>query len=192
MRLMAGQSRSQPGTRSELLMAISYEHLKQLDQANHYLELAKGRAPDNPDVQRSLAGYYRETGNYAKRLRLKSIRNPKPDVKAELAYTYQLDGNRQDGRSYIQAANDIAARYRFAAFCGAGRSCHRLDRPCEPISEPAAALIPISIGCTQSGERLRSIEERDSDAVQEYNARWPTCPKARPRDSFTAFKCTWI
>ncbi len=54
----------QPGARSELLMALVYEHQKQLDLASRYLELAKRHAPDNPDVQRSLAGYYRETGNY--------------------------------------------------------------------------------------------------------------------------------
>ena len=32
--------------------------------ALHYLELAQQRAPNDPEVQRSLAGYYRETGNY--------------------------------------------------------------------------------------------------------------------------------
>ena len=32
-----------PGPRSELLLAISYQHLNQMDEANHYLELAKKR-----------------------------------------------------------------------------------------------------------------------------------------------------
>ncbi len=44
-----------PGTRSELLMALSYQHLKQFDQANRYLEMAKRRAPNNPEVA-ALAG----------------------------------------------------------------------------------------------------------------------------------------
>ena len=56
---------TQPGTRSELLLAITYQRLKQLDQANHYLELAKSRAPENSEVERALAGYYLETGSYA-------------------------------------------------------------------------------------------------------------------------------
>src|SRR5665213_1310727 len=99
--------RLQPDARSELLLAVSYQHLKQMDLASHYLNLARQRAPNNPDVQRSLAGYYRETGNYPAAIdALKSIRNPKPDVTAELAYTYQLDGNQNQAvKLYTQAAN---------------------------------------------------------------------------------------
>src|SRR5580700_10056853 len=99
--------RTEPGTRSELLLALSYQHLKQFDQANHYLEMAKQRDPNNPEVQRSMAGYYRETGNYPAAIAaLKSIHNPKPDVKAELAYTYQLDGKQEEAaKLYSQAAN---------------------------------------------------------------------------------------
>ena len=42
--------RIQPGARSELLMALSYQQLKQMKLASHYFELAKRRAPNNPDV----------------------------------------------------------------------------------------------------------------------------------------------
>src|SRR6202035_3864984 len=99
--------RIQQSARAELLMALAYEHEKKLDQANRYLELAKRNAPDNPDVQRSLAGYYRETGNYRAAIAaLQSIRSPRPDVKAELAYTYQLDGKPDEAaKLYVQAAN---------------------------------------------------------------------------------------
>lgn len=99
--------RIQPGVRSELLMALCYQHLKQMDLASQYLELAKRHAPDDPDVQRTLAGYYREAGNYSEAIAaLKSIRKPKPDVIAELAYTYQLDGKLNDSAQlYEQAAN---------------------------------------------------------------------------------------
>ena len=76
----------EPAAQSELLMAVAYEHLKQMDLASHYLELAKSRAPNNPDVERSLAAFYRDTGDYAKAVdALTSIRGPKPDVVAELA-----------------------------------------------------------------------------------------------------------
>ena len=97
----------QPGARSELLLALAYEHQKQLDLASRYLELAKRHAPDNPDVQRSLAGYYRETGNYPAAISaLISLQSSKPEVRAELAYTYQLDGKQEEAaRLYAQAAN---------------------------------------------------------------------------------------
>src|SRR5579863_4186087 len=54
----------QPEGRTELLIALSYQRLKKYDEANHYLEVAKKRAPNNPEVQRALSGFYRETGNY--------------------------------------------------------------------------------------------------------------------------------
>ncbi len=98
--------RSGPSARAELLMALSYQHLQQMDLADRYLELAKRHAPDNPEVQRSMAGYYREMGHYSEAIAaLKSIRNPKPDVEAELAYTYRLDDKPEDSaRLYAHAA----------------------------------------------------------------------------------------
>ena len=100
--------RAHPDARPELLMGICYEHLKRMDMATHYFDLARRHAPDNPEVQRSMAGYFREMGKYDEAINaLKSIRNPKPDVVAELAYTYQLDGRLNDSaRFYAQAANN--------------------------------------------------------------------------------------
>jgi tetratricopeptide (TPR) repeat protein len=106
---LGNAERLRPEARSELLLAMSYQHLKQMDQANRYLEMAERRAPDNPEVERSMAGYYRETGNYTQAIaQLKAIKNPKPDITAELAYTYQLDGKLADSaRFYAQAANAV-------------------------------------------------------------------------------------
>ena len=101
--------RAHPDARSELLLAISYEHLNKPDMANKYLEAARKRAPDNPEVQRAMAGYFREEGKYSEAIAaLKSIRHPRPDVVAELAYTYQLDGKLEESaRTYAQAANAV-------------------------------------------------------------------------------------
>lgn len=99
--------RAHPDARPELLIGICYERLKRMDMANHYFDLAKRHAPDNPEVQRSMAGYFREVGKYGDAINaLRSIHNPKPDVVAELAFTYQLDGRLSDSaRLYAQAAN---------------------------------------------------------------------------------------
>jgi tetratricopeptide (TPR) repeat protein len=101
--------RAHPDARSELLMAICYEHLNKPDMANKYLEAARKRAPDNPEVQRAMAGYYREEGKFGQAIAaLKSIRHPRPDVTAELAYTYQLDGKLEESaRTYAQAADAV-------------------------------------------------------------------------------------
>lgn len=101
--------RVKPDARTELMLAINYEHLKQMDQANRFLEMAKRRAPGNPDVERSLANYYRETGDFVKAIdSLKAIRKPPPDVVAELGYTYGLYGKLDEAaKYYAQAANAV-------------------------------------------------------------------------------------
>ena len=107
LRMLGGVESAQPAARTELLIALTYERMKQFEQANRYLTLAKTHAPNNPEVKRAIASYYRETGNYAAAIAtLKSIHNPSPQVKAELAYTYQLSGNTDEAaKLFMQAAN---------------------------------------------------------------------------------------
>ena len=81
-------------------------------------------------MQRSLAGYYRENGKYSEAIAaLKSIRNPKPDVMAEIAYTYQLGGKLDDSaKLYSQAANAVPKGSGVAGFRGTGRDRGWLHR----------------------------------------------------------------
>ena len=160
--------RMRPDARSELLMAISYQHLKQMDMASRYLELAKRHDPNNPDVQRSMAGYYRQAGNYAEAIAaLKSIRNPRPDVTAELAYTYQLDGKLDDSaKFYTQAAN--AAPKDLSLQLSAAQAEIAVGS-----LEKANSLIQRAAGIDASYYRLHAIrgaiaklQERDQDAVR--------------------------
>lgn len=106
---LARAERLKPEARSEVLLAISYEQLKQMDVANRYLEEARHHDPNNPDVERTLAGYFRETGKYGDAINaLKAIKNPHPDIVAELAYTYQLDGNMtESAKLYTRSANAL-------------------------------------------------------------------------------------
>ena len=119
--------RLEPTAQSELLMAVAYEHLKQMDLASRYLEMAKSRAPNNPDVERSLAGFYRGSGEYAKAIdALTSIKNPRPDVVAELGYTYGLAGRTEESAKTYAEAADLLPRDLGAATLrctGAGGSC---------------------------------------------------------------------
>jgi len=162
--------RMKPDARSALLMALCYQHLKQMDQADKYLELAKRRAPDNPDVQRSMAGYYRETGNYEAAIAaLKSIRNPRPDVTAELAYTYQLDGKPDESaRLYSQAAEASPKDM------GLQLSAAQAEISIGAI-EKATPFIERANGIDANYYRLHAIrgevaklEEHDEDAAREY------------------------
>jgi tetratricopeptide (TPR) repeat protein len=172
--------RLDPGTRSELLMALSYQHLKQLDQANHYLELAKQHAPNNPEVQRSMAGYYRETGNYSAAIAaLKSIHNPNPDVKAELAYTYQLDGKQDEAaRWYAQAANaapsDLGLQLSAAqAEVAAGSLEHA-----KPFLQRAAAIDPEHYRLHAVLGEIARLQEHNEEAIREYSAALAHLPQS--------------
>ncbi len=171
--------RLQPDGRAELLMALCYQQLKQMDLANHYFELAKRRAPNNPDVERSMAGYYRELGNYSDAIaELKQIRNPAPDVTAELAYTYQLDGKPEDSaKFYVQAANaepkdldlQLAAAQSEVDIGSMGQANSFLGR--------AGGLSPEYYRLHAIRAEIAQLQERDEEAIREYRDALSTLPK---------------
>jgi tetratricopeptide (TPR) repeat protein len=170
----------QPGARSELLMALTYEHQKQLDLASRYLELAKRHAPDNPDVQRSLAGYYRETGNYAAAIAaLKSIQYAKPDVQAELAYTYQLNGQPDEGaRLYAQAANALPGDLGLQLSAAQADVALGSVDAAQPFLQRAAALDAENYRLHAIRGEIARLQERAEDAVSEYNAALTHLPQS--------------
>lgn len=171
--------RFQPDARAELLMAICYQHLNQLDRAHRYLEMAKGRAPDDPDVQRSLAGYYREIGDYGDAITaLKSIRDPKPDVDAELGYTYQLDGRPEDSaRLYTLAANALPKDN------GLQLSAAQADvdlgefRRADAFLARAAGIDPGFYRLHAIRGQIARLQNHEDDAVREYSAALALLPE---------------
>jgi tetratricopeptide (TPR) repeat protein len=90
----------QPSAHFELLIARAYRRLNQPGQAEEFLQKAKSRAPHDPDVLRAIAAEYRESGKYDLAIStLQAIPAKSTDAQAELAYTYELAGKKQ------QAAN---------------------------------------------------------------------------------------
>ncbi len=55
----------QPSAHSELLMAVAFMRMKQPERAKEMLDIAKKRAPNNPEIFRAVANYYREEHDYA-------------------------------------------------------------------------------------------------------------------------------
>jgi len=163
---------TKPDARTEVLIALCYEHLQKLDQAHHYLDLAKHRAPNNPEVERSLAGYYRDTGDYPSAItELKSIANPRPDVKAELAYTYQLNGQPEESaKLYVEAANavpgDLTLQLSAAqAEVGAGS-----PEAADPFLQRAATIDADNYRLHALRGEIARLQDRNEDAVKEYEA----------------------
>ncbi|HEX6774075.1 MAG TPA: tetratricopeptide repeat protein, partial [Acidobacteriaceae bacterium] len=174
-----------PATRSEVLMALAYQRLKQFDQANRYLEMARHRSPDNPEVQRSLAGFFLETGSYQEAINaLKAIRKPRPDVLAELGYAYQLTGNLQESaRYYTQAANAVPKDMGLQLSAAqANVSLGSIDKA-NAFLERAARLDPQYYRLHAIRGQIARLEERDDDAVNEYQqvlAHLPESPSEGP------------
>ena len=174
--------RIEPDAQSELLLAVSYEHLQQREQASHYLELAKSRAPNNPDVDRSLAEFYRKTGDFSKAIEeLNAIHNPKPDILAELAYTYGLDGKLEDSaRLYLQTANalphDLGLQLSAAQAQVAIASIDRAT----PFLQRAARIDPDYYRLHAIRGEIAQIQDRANEAAQEYSAAVVHLPIAPP------------
>lgn len=172
--------RLQPGARSELLLALCYEQTNHMDQANQYLEMAKRRAPNDPDVERTLAGYYRESGKYAESIAiLQSIRNPKPDVVAELAYTYGLNGDTSNSAHfYSQAANaqphDLGLQLAAAQAQIAAGSIDSADA----FVKRAALLDANNYRLHAIRGQIAQLEDQDAEAVKEYSAAIANLPQS--------------
>lgn len=172
----------EPGTRAELLLAICYQQIKQPDKADHYIELAERRSPNDPDVQRTLAGHYREMGHYAEAIAaLKSIRDPRPDVAAELAYTYQLNGDLNNSASaYSQAANaargDIGLQLSAAQAEIATGSIESADR----FLTNAASIDADSYRLHAIRGEIAQLQDRYDNAIKEYSVALAHLPQNPP------------
>ena len=98
----------QPNAHAELMLAVAYLKLKEPDRAKQMLDLAKKHAPGNVEIFQAAANYYREEHDYKSAIAtLKSAPRQTPEVLADLGYTYDLDGDKeQAAAAYTRAANE--------------------------------------------------------------------------------------
>ena len=96
-----------PSAHAELLMAIGYMKLHDTTRAKQLLDMARQRAPNNIDIFRAVANFQRESHDYAGAIAtLKSAPLQKPDLLADLGYTYELAGMKQEAAdSYTRYAD---------------------------------------------------------------------------------------
>jgi tetratricopeptide (TPR) repeat protein len=158
--------------RSEVLLAISYEQLKQMDAANRYIELARHHDPNNPDVERTLAGFFREVGKYGDAINaLKAIKNPKPDVMAELAFTYQLDGNMtESAKLYARSANALPKDMTLQLSAAQAEVAVGSIEDAGNFLKRAAGIDPDYYHLHAIRGEIARMQERDEDAATEYGA----------------------
>ncbi len=161
-----------PDGRSELLLAICYQNKKQLNLAERYLEMAKRRAPNDPDVERSLAGYYREVHNYPAAIAaLKTIHNPTTDAVAELAYTYQLDNQtKAAAKLYQQAADAEPKDFNLQMDAAQAQVTAGSIDQADSFLDRAAALKPDSYRIHALRGDIAQLQGREDESLREYKA----------------------
>jgi tetratricopeptide (TPR) repeat protein len=174
--------RIHPDARSELMIAVCYQHLNKMEMASRYLEIAKKHAPDNPEVQRSLAGYFRSAGRYSDAIAaLMSIRAPKPDVIAELAYTYQLDGKLNDSAVlYAKAANAAQKNIALQLSAAQAQVVAGSIADASPFLQRAESLDPKHYRLHAIKGEIAAIQDKDTQAADEYEAAIANLPVDTP------------
>ena len=177
--------RVRPNARAELLLAIIYERGKRMGRASYYLHLAERRAPNDPDVERSLAGYYRETGSYGKAIdELKSIHNPTPNVVAELAYTYELDGQPKEAAVlYSRAANAQPHNLQFQLSAAQAETALHSYGTARQYLTRAARISPNYYRLHAIRAEIAQAREQEQKAAKEYGeaiAALPASPAEGP------------
>ena len=158
---------------TDLLIAHAYERLGKPDEYTHYLDLARRRGPNDPEVLRAVAGEYRDHGQFDKAIAtLQSIpgKDKTTDVEAELAYTYQLAGKQQE-------AADMYSRLAKSASGNIGLDLSAAQALVDLGQMDAArAFLDDARQINPNSYRLHAIEgavaeseDRFADAAKEYN-----------------------
>lgn len=169
-----------PEARSELLLALAHQRLNEFKEAEHYLGLAKHRSPDNPEVLRALAAFYRETGNYSAAISaLKAIHNSSPGIKAELAYTYQLAGRREEAaKLYVQAADTAPGDVNLQLSAAQAEMSTGEVEAAKNFLDRAQKLDANHYRLHAIRGEVAKLEERNQDAAKEYSAAISSLPES--------------
>ncbi len=168
--------------RTELLLARAYQRAGKDDQAKAWLERARQSAPTNPEVLRAVAAFYRDSGDYATALKiLQKVPGNDPNTLAELAYSYQLAGQKRNAAdTYLKAAraapNQVEIQLNAAqALVGAGD----FDQAGK-LLDHAATLNPDHYRLHAIRGQMDALEHADDDAIREYEAALARLPSNVP------------
>jgi len=177
---------AQPSARSELLIALAYRHLNDPGQASRYLHLASQRSPNDPDVRRSLAGYYRDTGNYSAAIAaLKPVVGTNPRMKAELAYTYQVAGNIEEAATlYTQAAEAAPKELDLQLSASMAELSVGAIPEAKALLKRASLIDPDYYRVHAIGGEIARLEENLPEAIREYRAAVETLPPSPAEGPF--------
>ncbi len=166
--------------RADLLTALAYAHMHKLDLAKQYLDRARARAPRNPEVLRAIAGYYRDTRDYQTSIStLRSIPGRAPDVLAEIGYTYELWGKRNEAAQNYGAAADASPKtlnYQLSA-ASSNLAIRNLAAATKYLDR-AAAQNPNYYRVHSIRAEIARQENKPEEAIREYKLALQTLPES--------------
>lgn len=160
-----------PSAHAELLMATAYLRLKQPARAKELLDKAKRRDPKNTDIFRAVANYHREVRDYAAAIQtLKSAPRMKPEVLADLAFTYELAGDKKQSAATYAKAATAAPQNMGYQLSAAQAQFHSGDaEKAKQFLARASALDPNHYRLHAIRGAMAKQENRVDDAIREYN-----------------------
>ena len=166
-------------SRTELLMAVGYMKLKQPDKAKQLLDLAKRRSPNNVDIFRAVANYYREVHDYPNAIAtLRHAPRMTPEVMADLAYSYELNNDNKQSALYYSKAADAQPHQISLQLSAANAELRAgdVDATRQYLSR-AEAIDPNHYRLHAIKAALAKTENRQADAVAEYKLALANLPK---------------
>jgi tetratricopeptide (TPR) repeat protein len=173
---------ARPSARTELLLARAYDRTGNADAAHNILERARHSAPNNPEILRAVASYYRDTGHYDQAIRILADLHAKDaNTLAELGYSYTLAGNAHAAASAFaeaakRAPQNIDIQLNAAqAMLSAGEF-----EKASSLLDHAASLNPEYYRLYALRGRLDAAQHRNEDAVREYEAALQHLPQEVP------------
>jgi tetratricopeptide (TPR) repeat protein len=182
LNLLQRANNLRPSARSELLMATAYLRLKQPAKARELLERARRRDPNNTQIFRAVATYHREVHDYKAAIEtLQAAPRKSPEILGDLAYSYELAGERElSAQTYGKAADADRARIGFQL--SAAQAFMRVGD-----AEKAKSYLARAAAIDGDHYRLHAIrgamargEDRVDDAVASYAQALAKMPESVP------------
>ena len=154
------------------MIAVAYLKLKQPEKAKQMLDLAKKHSPGNVEIFQAAANYYREEHDYKAAIAtLKSAPHMTASILADLGYTYELDGDKeQAAQAYVRAANEKPKEIGYQLSAAQAELRMGDTEKTRQYLNRAAAIDANHYRLHAIKALLAKEESRQADAIAEYKA----------------------
>jgi tetratricopeptide (TPR) repeat protein len=168
--------------RNELLMARGYDRLGDKGRAKELLDRARSTAPRDPDVVRSVASYYRDTGQYDLAIStLKSMSSESPGYLSELGYSYELAGKRSEAaETFLRAANKAPGQMDLQLSAAQALVNAKQSGRAEPLLKRVEAQEPNHYRLHAVRAQIARSQRQNQTALREYELALAAIPPSVP------------